>query len=144
MSSCAARSVRAGELDCEAEAEGRSRAAALLSRLIYKLTVRRGPQVKREKFDDLDAAVEALERHAKEIRSAGPLQSRKLLREFEPGAQVAGRVEISTGGLLRRGDDAGVDVMGDGTFVAFAGGMRRTELDPGARGPFNAVKRALL
>ena len=57
--------------------------------------------------------------------------------------QVAGRVEISTGGLLRRGEDAGVDVMGDGTFVAFAGGMRRTELDPGRQGPFEAVRRAL-
>jgi hypothetical protein len=109
----------------------------------YKLTVRQGPRVAREKFEDLDAAIEALERHAKDIRSAGPLRTRKMLREFEPEVQVAGRVEISTGGLLRRGDDAGVDVMGDGTFVAFSGGMRRTELDPGDRGPFEAVRRAL-
>jgi hypothetical protein len=111
--------------------------------LSYKLTVRRGPRVTREKFDDLDAAIVALERYAKEIRSAGPLQSRKMLREFEPDAQVAGRVEISTGGLIRRGEDAGVDVMGDGTFVAFRGGMRRSELDPGQLGPFEAVRRAL-
>ena len=128
---------------CEAEAAGRSRAAASLSRLTYRLTVRRGPQVARETFEDLDAAVEALERHAKEIRAGGPLRPRKMLREFEPEVQVAGRVEISTGGLLRRGADAGVDVMGDGTFVAFSGGMRRLELDPGADGPFAAVRRAL-
>ena len=114
-----------------------------MSRLVYRLTVRQGPRVVREKFDDLDAAMEALERHAKAIRSAGPLEARKMLREFEPEAQVAGRVEISTGGLLRRGEDAGVDVMGDGTFVAFQGGMRRTELDPGSQGPFEAVRRAL-
>jgi len=109
----------------------------------YKLTVRQGPRVVREKFDDLDAAVAALERYAKDIRSASPLPARKMLRDFEPETQVAGRVEISTGGLLRRGEDAGVDVMGDGTFVAFSGGMRRTELDPGAHGPFEAVRRAL-
>ncbi len=109
----------------------------------YKLTVRRGPRVTREKFDDLEAAIAALEQHAKEIRTAGPLEPRKMLREFEPSDQVAGRVEISTGGLVRRGQDAGVDVMGDGTFVAFRGGMRRSELDPGQRGPFEAVRRAL-
>ena len=109
----------------------------------YRLTVRRGPRVARQKFEDLDAAMEALERHAKDIRSSGPLRARKMLREFEPEAQVAGRVEISTGGLLRRGDEAGIDVMGDGTLVAFTGGMRRVELDPGDRGPFDAVRRAL-
>jgi hypothetical protein len=109
----------------------------------YRLTVRQGPRVTREKFDDLDAALAALERRAKDIRSAGPLKPRKMLREFSPEVQVAGRVEISTGGLLRRGDDAGIDVMGDGTFVAFSGGTRRTELDPGHGGPFEAVRRAL-
>ena len=109
----------------------------------YRLTVRQGPRVTRERFDDLDEAIAALERHAKEIRSAGPLKARKMLREFEPEAQVAGRIELSTGGLLRRGEDAGVDVMGDGTLVAFRGGLRRVELDPGDAGPFQAVRRAL-
>jgi hypothetical protein len=110
--------------------------------LSYRLTVRQGPRVTREKFQDLDAAIAALETRAKEIRAAGPLAPRKMLREFEPEVQVAGRVELSTGGLLRRREDAGVDVMGDGTFVAFRGGMRRTELDPGDHGPFEAVRRA--
>ena len=105
--------------------------------------MRQGPRVSREKFEELDAALEALEQHAKDIRSAGGLKPRKMLREFEPDVQVAGRVEISTGGLMRRGIDAGIDVMGDGTFVAFSGGMRRTELDPGSQGPFAAVRRAL-
>jgi hypothetical protein len=110
--------------------------------LSYRLTVRQGPRVTREKFEDLDNAIAALERYAKDIRSAGPLESRKMLREFEPDTQVAGRVEISTSGLFRRGEDAGIDVMGDGTFVAFRGGIRRTELDPGNHGPFDAVRRA--
>ena len=109
----------------------------------YKLTVRQGPRVTRERFEDIDSAVAALERHAKEIRAAGPLRSRKMLREFEPEDQVAGRVEISTGGLFRRGEDAGIDVMGDGRLIPFLGGMRREELDPGRDGPFAAVRRAL-
>jgi hypothetical protein len=66
-----------------------------------------------------------------------------MFREYEPGAQVAGRVEISTGGLLRSGVSAGVDVMGDGTLVAYRGGVRREELDPGQQGPFEAVREAL-
>lgn len=67
-----------------------------------------------------------------------------MLREYEPDSQVAGRVEISTGGgLLRRGDEAGIDVMGDGTFVAYRGGVGRAQLDPGNKGPFEAVRKAL-
>ena len=109
----------------------------------YRLTVRQGPKVTRERFESLDEALAALEARAKEIRAAGPLAPRKMIREFEPGNQVAGRLEISSGGLLRGGADAGVDVMGDGHFVPFAGGVRRSELDPGDGGPFAAVRRAL-
>ena len=109
----------------------------------YRLTVRRGPKVTREKFEDLDTAIAALERHVAEIRADGRLEPRKLLREFDPEVQVAGRIEISTGGFLRRGSDAGVDVMGDGSVVAFSGGMRRVELDQRGNGPFEAVRREL-
>ncbi len=111
--------------------------------MTYKLTVRQGPKVTRERFDLLDHALEALERHARDIRSAGPLEPRKMLREFESADQVAGRLEITTGSFMRRGQDAGVDVMGDGTFVPFAGGLGRSELDPGNIGPFEAVRQAL-
>jgi hypothetical protein len=85
----------------------------------------------------------ALEEEAKRIRAQGPLQARKLVREFEPGDQVAGRVEISTGGVIRRGIDAGVDVMGDGRYVAFRGGFGRREIDPGDESAFQAVREAL-
>ena len=110
---------------------------------MFKLTVRRGPQVAREKFEDLGEAVAAMERRVKDIRSEGPLQPKKLFREYDPGEQVAGRIEISTGGFLRSGQSAGVDVMGDGTLVAYRGGVQREELDPGQRGPFEAVRNAL-
>ena len=109
----------------------------------FKLTVRQGSRVERGSFEDLDAAMAALEEHAKAIRKEGPLEPRRMLRDFEPGDQVAGRVEISTGGFLRRGVDAGVDVMGDGRFVAFRGGVSRSPLEAGD-GPFAAVRRALV
>jgi len=110
---------------------------------MYKLTVRKGPNVAREKFESLDDAVAAMERRVKDIRSEGPLEAKKVFREYEPGVQVAGRVSISTGGFIRGGDEAGVDVMGDGTLVAYEGGVRRDELDPGHDGPFEAVRKAL-
>jgi hypothetical protein len=98
--------------------------------------------VAREQFGELDAAIAAPEREAKQVRSEGPLPSRKLVREFEPGDLVAARLEISTGGLLR-GRTAGVDVMGDGRLVAFRGGMRREEIEPGDGYPWSAVRDAL-
>ena len=87
--------------------------------------------------------MDALERHAKEVRAAGPLPSRTMLRTFESSQQVAGRIELSTGGLLRRGRTAGVDVMGDGAFVAFQGGLRREPLELGDESPWEIVRRAL-
>jgi hypothetical protein len=132
----------------EAESGGRSRAAPPFAHHLmasaYKLTVRAGPRVSREDFDDLDDAIAALERHAKEIRAQGPLPERKMIRTFESADLVAGRVEISTGGLLRRGTEAGVDVMGDGRFVAFRGGLRREEIDLGDGSPWAAVRDLLL
>jgi hypothetical protein len=111
--------------------------------LTFKLTVRQGPKVAREKFEDLGEAIAVMERRAKDIRSEGPLSAAKAFRDYQPEAQVAGRVEISTGGFMRSGVSAGIDVMGDGTLVAYKGGVHREELDPGQRGPFEAVRKAL-
>jgi hypothetical protein len=66
------------------------------------------------------------------------------VRNFESAQQVAGRVELSTGGMLRRGRTAGVDVMGDGTFVVFEGGVRREQIDLGDDSPWAVVRRALI
>ena len=109
----------------------------------YTLTVRHGSAVSRQEMQTLDTAVEELRRQAEAIRSEGPLRRVSSLRDFEPGQQVHARLEISTGGLLR-GRDAGVDVMGDGAFVPFIGGLRRTKLElDGGKGPFDAVSEAL-
>ncbi len=99
--------------------------------------------MKREGFASLDEAIEALERHARAIRSEGPLDEVGGLRDFEPGEQVHARLELSTGGLLR-GREAGVDVMGDGALVPYTGVIRKRRLEPrdGQRA-FDAVREAL-
>jgi len=99
--------------------------------------------VSRERFDELGDAVSALAREAEAIRAEGGLEGVSLVRDFGPGEQVAARLEISTGRWLRT-RTAGVDVMGDGSFVAFAGGVTRTELAPkGSESAFDAVRRSL-
>jgi hypothetical protein len=109
----------------------------------WVLTVRHGSDVGRERFDSLESAVDALRAQAEAIRSEGPLEPVGSVRDFEPGQQVHARLEISSGGLLR-GRDAGVDVMGDGSYVPYRGGVRRTQLDPrDGQTPFEAVGEAL-
>lgn len=109
----------------------------------FKLTVRRGAKVSRQGFDDLGAAVGALETEARSAATADRLGSVSLLRTFEGGDRVAARIEISTGGWLR-GSAAGVDVMGDGAIVAYRGGVTRAPLEPrGNESAFDAVRRQL-
>jgi hypothetical protein len=96
--------------------------------MTWKLTVRHGPDVTREEFDDLEAAISAMRREIERIRSEGPLPKVSVPRDYEPSEQVHARLEISTGGLLRR-RDAGVDVMGDGSLVPYVGGVRRRPLE---------------
>ncbi len=105
--------------------------------------MRHGPDVARDSFDDLGEALAEMRRRADEVRSEGPLETVSSLRDFEPAQQVHARLEISTGGLLRR-RDAGVDVMGDGSLVPFSGGVRRRELElSDGQSPYEAVGTAL-
>ena len=109
----------------------------------FKLTIRHGPKVSREDHESLDAAVAALREHARRIRSQGNLSEVKMLRTYEPGDRVNARLEISTGGLMRR-RDAGLDVMGDGAMVPFRGGVRRTPIEASTeKSPFELVEEAL-
>jgi hypothetical protein len=99
--------------------------------------------VEHERFDDLDEAVAALERAVEEVRAEGPLDEVRVLRTFDPGQRVAARMELSSGGWLRS-RAAGIDVMGDGGLVAYAGGIRRRTLEPGAgESHFDALRREL-
>jgi hypothetical protein len=109
----------------------------------WRLTSRRGSEVRKSDFGDLDQAVEAMRAEAAEIVRAGPIGPATGFREYDPGEQVVARLEISSGGLLHR-RDAGIDVMGDGAVVPFSGVLRRQRLD--GRSPdraFDAVAEAL-
>jgi hypothetical protein len=109
----------------------------------WNLTIRHGSDVEREHFDSLEQAIEEMRREAEAIRSEGPLEKATVPRDYEPSEQVHARLEISAGGLLRH-RDAGLDVMGDGTFVPYRGGIRRTQLEPpDGQSPFDAVGEAL-
>jgi hypothetical protein len=109
----------------------------------YLLTIRHGSRVERESFDDLNAAVAAMERRSREIRAGGPIEEVSALRDFEPGQRVHARLELSTGGLFR-GSEAGVDVMGDGGLVPYLGVVRKRRLEPARGGSaFDAVREAL-
>jgi cyanophycinase-like exopeptidase len=83
-----------------------------------------------------------LQRRADEVRREDRLRSVSMLRDWQPADRVAARLEISTGRWLG-GRAAGVDVMGDGSLVAFTGGIGRRELESAEESPFDAVRREL-
>lgn len=109
----------------------------------WKLTVRHGSDVDHQSYDDLGEAVTAMRERALAIRAEGPVRPVQSLRDFEPSAQVHARLQLSSGGFLRKAV-AGVDVRGDGTFVPFKGGVTREELDPTDHDtPFDLVRETL-
>jgi hypothetical protein len=109
----------------------------------WRLVIRHGPRVERENFDELDSALEAMERHSQEIRREGPLDQISAIRDFEPEQRVHARLELSTGGLFR-GREAGMDVMGDGALVPYVGVVRKRRLEPThGESAFDAIREAL-
>jgi hypothetical protein len=112
-----------------------------MARPRWKLTVRHGSDVDHQSFEELGEAVAAM--RALAIRAEGPVRAVQSLRDFEPGDQVHARLQLSSGGFLRK-SVAGVDVRGDGTFVPFRGGVVREELDPTDHDtPFDLVRETL-
>jgi hypothetical protein len=109
----------------------------------WRLTVRHGPRVERQRFESIDAAVAEMRERAKAIRSEGNLAAAQGFREYGPGERVHARLQLTTGGWLR-GREAGVDVMGDGTFVPYSGGISRETIEPADdESAFEAVRAAL-
>jgi hypothetical protein len=137
------RSARAPRRSRARQPAGRSFPGAEPEIGAYRLTVRHESDVERERFESLDEAIAALRRRAEAIRAEGGLPAVSMIRTYEPERRVHARLELSAGGLLRR-RDAGVDVMGNGRLVPYAGGIRRRELEPAnGASPFDAVREAL-
>jgi hypothetical protein len=106
--------------------------------------VRHGGDVEHVSFEDLGEAVAAMRSRALEIRSEGSAKPIRSLRRFEPSDLVDARLQLTGPGIPFRKPTAGVDVRGDGTFVPFAGGVTREELDPTDHDtPFDIVRETL-
>jgi len=114
-----------------------------MAREKYRLTVRHGPRVTRNAFEDLDDAIAELRRQVGAIRGEGNLATAHGFREYPPKELVHARLELSIGGPLR-GREAGIDVMGDGALVAYRGVIRKQTLEPGdGADAVDAVREAL-
>jgi hypothetical protein len=96
--------------------------------LSWKVTVRHGSSVGREKFGTLDEALAGARRRVEEIRRGDRLPPVTMLREFTPAQRVHARIEISGPGLIRA-PEGGVDVMGDGQAIAYTGAIRKEPIE---------------
>jgi hypothetical protein len=94
----------------------------------WKVTVRHGSSVGREKFDSLDEAIADARRRVEEIRRGDGLPPVTMLREFTPAQRVHARIEISGPGLIRA-PEGGIDVMGDGQAIAYTGAIRKERIE---------------
>jgi hypothetical protein len=90
----------------------------------WKVTVRHGSSVGREKFDSLDEAIDETRRRVEEIRREDRLPEITLFRRHTPGQRVNARIEVTGPGFIRF-TEGGIDVMGDGTAIAYTGAIRK-------------------
>ena len=108
----------------------------------YRLTVRSGARVERERFDELAPALAAVERRGRELESSAGEHTvgGTLMRRIEPVQQVVARLELRGPGRLR----AGVDVRGDGSSEGYTGRLRREVIEQ-RRGEsaYDALRRVL-
>ncbi len=90
----------------------------------WRVTIRHGSKVGREKFGSLDEAIDDVRHRVEEIRREGGLPAISAFREHPPGQRVHARIEISGPGLIRS-PEGGIDVMGDGSAIAYTGAIRK-------------------
>ena len=111
----------------------------------WKLTVRSGPRVERHRFSGLPEALAALDDRARALAADAPGRGVDTkIKRFAPGEQVVARLELAGPERLVGSIRAGLDVHGDGSVVAYRGGVRRRPIlaEPGET-PFAALSREL-
>jgi hypothetical protein len=94
----------------------------------WKVTVRHGSSVGREKFATLDEAIAEARRRVDEVRREGRLPAISVFRKHNPDQRVQARIEISGPGLIRA-PEGGIDVMGDGSAIAYTGAIRKRQVE---------------
>jgi hypothetical protein len=109
----------------------------------YRVKIRNGPKVESERFDDLDAALAAIESRGRELAQdsrADPVGGH-LIRRIEPVQQVTARIQLAGPQRLR----AGIDVRGDGSAEAWTGWLRRQVVEQQkGESPYDALRRVAL
>ena len=90
----------------------------------WKVTVRHGSKVGREKFGSLDEAIAEARRRVEEIQREDRLPAITAFRTHAPDQRVNARIEITGPGLIRH-PEGGIDVMGDGHAIAYTGAIRK-------------------
>jgi hypothetical protein len=110
----------------------------------WKLTVRVGSQVTRERFEDLDLAIDAIETRAIRLARQPRDSVDAKFKRFEPVDQVVARLELAGPERLIPRVRGGIDVRGDGSVEPYVGRVSRTvvELRKG-ESPYEALRRAL-
>ncbi len=111
----------------------------------WKVTVRNGPKVERLHFADLDQALAAAERRARELAGRTSKDAVDLkYRTYEPVEQVAARIELAGPQRLVPSVRAGLDVRGDGSTEAYLGRVRRQIVEQRkGETPYRALRRVI-
>jgi hypothetical protein len=111
----------------------------------WRVTVRLGPSVETARCDTLPEALDALEARARSAAESTRLQTVDLqVRRYEPSDLIAAPAELKGPQRLRPAVHAGVDVHGDGSVVAWTGGVHRAAIAPaGGESAYAALRRAV-
>ena len=111
---------------------------ALVRRAPYKLVLRLGSEVRKERHDSLDEALAAMSARIPQVARRGSVQA--LVREYEPAGQVAGRLELHG----PSGTHGGIDVRGDGAAEPYVGWIRKRVVERrDGESALDALRRAL-
>jgi hypothetical protein len=112
---------------------------------VWRVIVRRGPQVERLRSESLEAALDLLENRTRQL-GLGPRRETIDLkvRRYEPGDLVTARAEVRGPQRWRSDVHAGLDLRGDGSVVAWTGSVHREAVEPAAgETPYDALRRVL-
>lgn len=110
----------------------------------WKLTIRAGPKVERRRFEDLDAAIAALEARGTELtkQPLDPVDAK--FKRFEPVQLVAARLELAGPQRLLASKRGGVDIRGDGSVEPYEGRVQRTVVEQRkGESAYQALRRVL-
>lgn len=111
----------------------------------WKLTVRAGPKVRKERYAQLSEALDALERRGRELERDAPRDAVDVkVKRFDAVQQVSARIELAGPERLLPSVHAGVDVRGDGSTEPYRGRIRREVIEQRkGESSYDALRRAL-